>query len=871
MIVIRLDRACGLAFASVRHPATRVPITRDMTPALSPSLTATRGGARRQLIWIVLLTLVACAGFGGSVARAATTAASVCGQAPAGHVACDSVLLVDSATGHPVHPVVKPVIHLQPVISRHPTRIAPAAGVQPAGEPVGAAPPAVETSAFLQQAYDLAYLSQTRGAGDTVAIIDAYDDPNAASDLATFRSQMALPPCTSANGCFQQVNENGATSPLPATNSSWRVEVSLDLDAVSSLCPNCKILLVEASSTSYSDMDQAVMTAAAMGAKQISASWSGVSSSAISGTYTFPGIATVAAAGDTGYLGAGAYAWPAAFPGVTAAGGTTLNASTTSASTARGFTETAWSLSNGSGTGAGCALVEPKPSYQTDSACAGRSYGDVSAAANPSTGLDVYDSADGGWIQVGGTSLSAPLIAAFDAVTGVSGATPQWAYTDRSLLNDPVSGSIGNCAGSISYICNAGAGFDGPTGNGSISGDVTTGAPGIGGPSIGTGSGNSYASSVTGTGATLSGGVYPNGLATTYYWEYGTTTAYGSQTTAVSVGSGTSAAAATATLTGLSTGTTYHYRLVAQNSAGTTYGYDYTFTTPTVPVPLNTVAPTLTGTAAVGQKLAATAGTWNPAGTSYAYQWQRSSNGGSTWTNISSATQSSYTLAAADLGDVVRVQVAATNTYGTTSAYSANTATVASGAPASTAAPAISGTPTNGQKLTATAGTWNPAGTSYAYQWQRSSNGGSTWTNISSATQSSYTLGAADVGDVVRVQVTATNTWGTATASSASTTTVASGAPVSTVAPTISGTAAVGQKLTAGTGTWSPAASTYTYQWQRSTTTSPSGTWTNITGATSSSYNLASSDHGNYVRVTVTATNTYGSATASSAASSLVP
>jgi hypothetical protein len=118
--------------------------------------------------------------------------------------------------------------------------------------------------------------------------------------------------------------------------------------------------------------------------------------------------------------------------------------------------------------------------------------------------------------------------------------------------------------------------------------------------------------------------------------------------------------------------------------------------------------------------------------------------------------------------------------------------------------------------------------------------------------------------------VTATNTYGTTVAYSASTATVGSGAPVSTIAPKITGTMVVGQKLSGGYGTWSPAASTYTYQWQRSATSDPSGTWTNIASATSSSYTLATADRGNYVRLTVTATNTYGSATASSAASSLV-
>ncbi len=114
---------------------------------------------------------------------------------------------------------------------------------------------------------------------------------------------------------------------------------------------------------------------------------------------------------------------------------------------------------------------------------------------------------------MGGTSLATPLVAAFEAVTGVSGATPRWAYGDSALLNDPTTGSTGSCAANISYICNAGPGYDGPTGIGSISGDVTTGGPGIGAES---------APTTLSTGATLSGGVYANGVDTTYSWQYGT-------------------------------------------------------------------------------------------------------------------------------------------------------------------------------------------------------------------------------------------------------------------------------------------------------------------------------------------------------------
>src|ERR1700744_2915091 len=174
---------------------------------------------------------------------------------------------------------------------------------------------------------------------------------------------------------------------------------------------------------------------------------------------------------------------------------------------------------------------------------------------------------------VGGTSLATPLVAAFEALTGVNGASAQWAYSDSALLNDPATGSTGSCAAAIAYICGAGTGYDGPTGIGSISGAIVAGAPGIGGPAIGDGTTNSYTQTVGSTTATLVGGVYPNALDTTYYWQYGTSTAYGHQTTPQDVGSGPEPGTAQAGLSGLTPGVTYHYRLVATNSDATDYGY----------------------------------------------------------------------------------------------------------------------------------------------------------------------------------------------------------------------------------------------------------------------------------------------------------
>src|SRR6185312_8656308 len=217
------------------------------------------------------------------------------------------------------------------------------------------------------------------------AIVDSGDDLGAQGDLATYRSTNGLPPCTTANGCFAKVNQNGAASPLPSpAGSDWEAEISLDLDAVSAVCPNCHILLVETNSSSISDLDAGIAAAISLGADQVSNSWAGTSSVPI-GVGAFSGAAVIAATGDHGYPGAGVDNYPAAFPGVTAAGGTTLSGAAGGTST-RGYTESAWSLNSsglGWGGGSGCDTHEPKPAYQADTGCTGRSYADLSADADP--------------------------------------------------------------------------------------------------------------------------------------------------------------------------------------------------------------------------------------------------------------------------------------------------------------------------------------------------------------------------------------------------------------------------------------------------------------------------------------------------------
>jgi hypothetical protein len=321
--------------------------------------------------------------------------------------------------------------------------------------------------ASLQSAYNLP--SSTTGSGQTVAIVDAFNDPNAASDLAAYRSAWGLPACGS--GCFSVVNENGQASPLPtsAGTSGWDVEESLDIDMVSATCPLCHIILVEASSATSQDLGTAVNSAVALGAKYVSNSYGGGESSSDptfdSEFYNHPGVAVTASAGDNGF----GVSYPAASPDVVAVGGTSLS----TASNSRGWTESVWgSSAGGEGTGSGCSADSSKPSWQTDTGCARRTDNDVAADADPNTGVAVYDSfSQGGWLEVGGTSASSPMIASVFALAGTpaAGTNPAaYLYAHTSNLFDVTSGADGSC--SPAYLCTGQAGYDGPTGLGTPNG-----------------------------------------------------------------------------------------------------------------------------------------------------------------------------------------------------------------------------------------------------------------------------------------------------------------------------------------------------------------------------------------------------------------
>jgi hypothetical protein len=330
-----------------------------------------------------------------------------------------------------------------------------------AGFTAAVTPPGLHP-ADLTAAYQLP--SSTRGVGQTVYIVDAYNYPNAESDLAVYRAQYGLPACTTANGCFRKVNQNGLTSPLPATDNGWSAEMALDLDMVSAVCPNCNITLVEAND-SGGNMMTAVARANTMGAKFVSMSWGGVenkSAGAYDAAYfKASGVVYTASSGDSGFNGA---LYPASSNRVVAVGGTSLSRS----SNDRGWTESAWS-----GAGSGCSGVEDQPSWQSGNpGCTTRAFTDISAVADPSTGVSVYLTTGGpGWSVYGGTSASSPIIAAAFALAGPpsSGSKPgQTLYSHRSRLNDVTTGSNGSCSPSV--LCHATTGWDAPTGLGTPNG-----------------------------------------------------------------------------------------------------------------------------------------------------------------------------------------------------------------------------------------------------------------------------------------------------------------------------------------------------------------------------------------------------------------
>lgn len=314
----------------------------------------------------------------------------------------------------------------------------------------------------LNQAYNIT----TSGSSSTiVAIVDAFGYDNAEADLGTYRTNFGLPACTTSNGCFKKLNQKGKPNKYPAQDVGWAQESALDMDMVSAMCPNCKIYLIEAKTNSLKNLAAAAAEAGKLGAHVISNSYGGGDSKGtkkFDPSYAQAGVAVTASTGDHGFAAGPQY--PATSPGVIAVGGTHM---VRDAGSPRGFDETAWS-----GAGSGCSTVWAKPSWQTDPGCSKRMEADVSAVADPGTGVAVFgphNNGISGWQVFGGTSVAAPLVGGIYGNNGGPVNAASGLYSHTANLNDVTSGNNGTGC-TPSYFCTAGVGYDGPTGLGTPNG-----------------------------------------------------------------------------------------------------------------------------------------------------------------------------------------------------------------------------------------------------------------------------------------------------------------------------------------------------------------------------------------------------------------
>ncbi len=448
------------------------------------------------------------------------------------------------------------------------------------------------TAQRLHEAYALP--SETSASAlQTVAVVDAFDDPTAEADLDVYDKQFGLPACTTANGCFRKVNQAGNASPLPVKQGEWAGEISIDVQMARAICQSCRVLLVETNSEEFSDLGAGVNAAVALGATAVSNSYGGPEQSSyttLAATYfNHPRVVIAASSGDCGYFNKACAhqqavaSFPADSQNVLSVGGTSLSES-------KGvWTSTVWNEG-----GSGCSKYFSAAPWQAAVAnfaatgCgSGRSVADVAAIGDPETGVDVYDSTPEGngnptgWGVWGGTSVASPIVAAEFALGGGAREVAYPAATlyphlgDAAALYDVVSGSNGSCGGATE--CKAVVGYDGPTGVGS-----------------------------------------PLGLQ-------------------------------------------------AFSLAG---------------APVNTVPPTISGTAELGQTLTAIPGEWSEGPTSLATQWARCNAAGYGCAPVAGATGSTYAVTAADAGSTIRVQETAANASGVGApAASTQTAIVASDVP----------------------------------------------------------------------------------------------------------------------------------------------------------------------------------------------
>jgi hypothetical protein len=505
------------------------------------------------------LALALCSSAWATLSHSAYTAQKVCSTPHRGSAGCLDERLLSSSLTH---------ADLQ------------AKAVKQASE-VAAGSPSVEVKApiaggftpnQLHEAYSLP-TSVPSSSTQTLALVDAYNDPTAEADLAVYDKEFGLPACTSADGCFHKLNEEGRTTPLPANEGGWATEISLDLQMARAVCEGCHLMLVEASNSSLAALGEAVDSAVKAGATEVSNSYGGAEEagdSSYNAPYDHPGVVITVSAGDCGYFnencgGLEAANYPASSPDVVAVGGTTLTGAGSE-----------WSSTVWAGGGSGCSVAFTAPLWQSTvanfsaTACgSARSVADVAADANPYTGVDVYDSTptpEGyptGWGVWGGTSAASPIIAAEYALAGGAHGVSYPAQTlysnigNSSALYDVRSGSNGSCTGATS--CQAASGYDGPTGVGSpvgLNAFSPEGTPAsVSAPTI-------SGTAEEGQKLTLSHGSWTNGPSS-YSDQWALCNAAGSSCSSI-----TGATGATYTLTSTAVGSTLRVQEIASNGAG---------------------------------------------------------------------------------------------------------------------------------------------------------------------------------------------------------------------------------------------------------------------------------------------------------------
>jgi PKD repeat protein len=765
-----------------RAPALERPGIAEQMDELGAPGTATPMRSLAAVIAAVACLLGPASASAGTVAPAQTRLAQIhhaCAAPPPGHLACFALVRTPVAAGTPASAGATPY-----VVDSGASSPGPAGGLTPE-----------------QLAGAYGYEPSGGGAGQTVGIVDAYDDPKIDEDLGTFDAKYALSACTTENGCFKKVGQTGSTESLPAADTTgWSEEISLDVETVHAVCPNCKILLVEANSPSFADLATAVNEAVALGATEVSNSYGGPEFGTgvfEQNAYNHPGVPIIAASGDTGY-----YGWiyvndlipgaempntPASLPTVVAVGGTSLklNASGTRTS------ETVWN-ENGPGdefgrfvepplgaTGGGCSRLFTAEPWQREVGGYGatgcgkaRLVADVSAVGDPATGFDIYDSykcgpecefprVEGGWATFGGTSLSAQLIGALYGLVGGGGGVKYPSLTlygdaaDASSSYDVRSGGNGFCGGESVELCrepnsklgalvdcegttscNAAPGFDGPSGVGTPIG------LGLFKPELPTAVITPPGSLVAGAPASFNAGgstdPYPGGSIASFSWSWG-------DGTADSVG--TSPSHTYATPGG------YNVTLTVTDN----YGLTSTVTKASIKVSAPCAAsPAIESQPASTTVMAPNAasftvkeGTVPPNCLSGAIQWQASADSGVSWNNVSGANLSgtnSATLqinptSASESGHEFRAVL--TNAHGATES---SPATLTVNAPPCAASPAIENQPASATVTAPSAASFTVKEAAVrascsvaAIQWQVSADLGASWSDVSGANFSGAT------------------------------------------------------------------------------------------------------------------------------------